>query len=126
MEKRTDSPYPRLDRPVLAVVGVLLVVSTALFAWSDRKHDWRYWQHAFREQVAAKYGQDKAAALPKGLQQIWVKDLQRADRCVTCHMATGWKGFEKTDEPLRTHPAEPLRNHPVERFGCTSCHGGQG
>ena len=26
MEKRTDSPYPRLDRPVLAVIGVVLVV----------------------------------------------------------------------------------------------------
>ena len=23
MEKRSDSPYPRLDRPVLAVIGVL-------------------------------------------------------------------------------------------------------
>ncbi len=26
MEKRSDSPYPRLDRPVLAVVGVLFTV----------------------------------------------------------------------------------------------------
>jgi cytochrome c2 len=126
MEKRTDSPYPRIDRPILAVVGVLLVVSTALFAWSDRKHDWRYWQFAFHGQVAEKYGADKAKTVPRGLQQIWVKDLQRADRCVTCHQAAQWKGFETAEEPLRTHPAEPLRNHPIERFGCTSCHGGQG
>jgi hypothetical protein len=32
MEKRTNSPYPRIDRPVLAVVGLSLVVSTVLFA----------------------------------------------------------------------------------------------
>ena len=54
MEKRTDSPYPRRDRPVLAAVGVLLVVSTVLFAWSDRRHDWRWYQREFRGQVAEK------------------------------------------------------------------------
>ena len=31
MERRTNSPYPRIDRPVLAIIGVLLVVSTVLF-----------------------------------------------------------------------------------------------
>jgi mono/diheme cytochrome c family protein len=38
----------------------------------------------------------------------------------------GWKGFEAADNPFRTHPPQPLRTHPPERFGCTSCHGGQG
>ena len=126
MEKRTDSPYPRRDRPVLAVIGVLLVVSTVLFARNDREHEWRYYQWAFKRQVAEKFGAEKAKTVPSGLQQIWVPALGRADRCVTCHQATGWKGFETADEPLRTHPAEPLRLHPPQTFGCTSCHGGQG
>jgi cbb3-type cytochrome oxidase cytochrome c subunit len=126
MEKRTDSPYPRKDRPILAAVGLLLVVSTILFAWSDRKHDWRYYQHAFREQVAEKYGEEKAKGIPSGVQQIWVPDLRRADRCVTCHQASLWKGFEGAENPYKTHPVEPLKNHPLEEFGCTSCHGGQG
>ena len=52
--------------------------------------------------------------------------LGRADRCITCHQATTWKGFETAAEPFRTHPVEPLKNHPIEKFGCTSCHGGQG
>ena len=60
MEKRTDSPYSRLDRPVLAVVGVLLVVSTVLFARNDREHEWRYYQAQFRSQVAEKFGAEKA------------------------------------------------------------------
>jgi cbb3-type cytochrome oxidase cytochrome c subunit len=126
MEKRTDSPYPRRDRPILAAVGLLLVVSTVLFAWSDRQHDWRYYQQEFRRQVAERLGAEKAATVPAGLQQHWVADLGRADRCVTCHQAVSWKGFEQGEEPWRTHPVEPLRLHPVERFGCTSCHGGQG
>jgi cbb3-type cytochrome oxidase cytochrome c subunit len=126
MEHRTNSPYPRIDRPVLAIIGVVLVASTVFFAWSDRQHDYRYYQYAFRQLVAEKFGQDKVAAIPRGIQQIWAPGLRRADRCITCHQATTWKGLETAEHPYRTHPSEPLKNHPVEDFGCSACHGGQG
>jgi len=126
MEKRTDSPYPRLDRPVLAVVGVLLVVSTVLFARNDREREWRYYQWEFKRQVAEKFGAEKAKTAPSGLQQIWVPALGQADRCVTCHQATDWKGLEGAEHPFRTHPPGILRSHPPSKFGCTACHGGQG
>ena len=67
MEKRTDSPFPGKDRPILAAVGVLLIASTVLFAWSDRKHDWRYYQLAFKQQVSEKYGVEKAKTVPSGV-----------------------------------------------------------
>lgn len=126
MERRTDSPYPRIDRPWLAIVGVALILSCVLFFASDRAHNWRGYQSRFRTQVVAKFGADKARTVPGGVQQIWVPGLRRADRCVTCHQATAWKGFEAAEEPFRTHPVDPLRLHPVEKFGCTVCHGGQG
>ncbi len=126
MEKRTPAAFSRRDRAILAVIGVLLVVSTILFVRSDRAHDWRYYQYEFKERVAQTFGADKARTVPSGLQQIWVPALQRADRCVTCHQAVHWRGFEDADEPLRTHPAAVLKAHPAERYGCTSCHGGQG
>ena len=126
MEKRTDSPYPRRDRPVLAVIGVLLVISTVMFLRNDREHEWRWYQAEFRRLVAERFGADKARTVPAGMQQIWVPALGHADRCITCHQAAQWKGFEDADHPHRTHPAEPLRTHPVERYGCTSCHGGMG
>jgi cbb3-type cytochrome oxidase cytochrome c subunit len=126
MERRTNSPYPRLDRPVLAIVGLLLVLSTVLFTMADREHEWRYYQHSFRELVAEKFGEEKAATVPGGLQQIWVPGLGRADRCISCHQGVQWPGLETAEEPYRTHPVEPLKTHPVERFGCSSCHGGQG
>jgi hypothetical protein len=90
MEKRTDSPYPRRDRPVLAAIGLVLVVSTVLFAWADRAHDWRYYQHEFRQMVREKLGDEKAASVPSGIQQVYVPGLSRADRCVTCHQAVSW------------------------------------
>ncbi|HET7710349.1 MAG TPA: hypothetical protein VFL80_00310, partial [Thermoanaerobaculia bacterium] len=126
MEKRTNSPYPRIDRPVLAIIGVALVVSTVLFAWSDFRKDWRYYQDEFRAMVATKFGEEKAAALPNGIQQTWLPDLRRADRCITCHQAINWKGFETAAHPHKSHPPGILEKHPVEKFGCTTCHGGQG
>ena len=82
MEQRTSSPYPRVDRVVLAIVGVILVIGTGLFMWSDRAHDWRFYQAEFKQLVAEKFGDDKAAELPGGVRQIWASDLSRADRCV--------------------------------------------
>ncbi|MCC7241812.1 MAG: c-type cytochrome [Acidobacteria bacterium] len=126
MEQRTNSPFPSIDRPVLALVGVVLVIGTALFMWSDRAHDWRYYQYEFRRMVTEQFGAEQAAGVPSGLQQIWVADLGRADRCTTCHQAINWKGFEQAEQPWRTHPVAPLATHPLEQFGCTACHGGQG
>jgi cytochrome c551/c552 len=126
MEKRTDSPYPRLDRPVLAVIGLVLVAATILFLRNDREHEWRWYQAEFRRLVGEKYGADKARAVPAGMQQVFVPAMGRADRCVTCHQATRFKGFEAEEHPYRTHPQEILKSHPPEVYGCTSCHGGQG
>jgi cytochrome c2 len=126
MEKRTDSPYPRLDRPVLAAIGLVLVAATVLFLRNDREHEWRWYQAEFKRLVAEKYGADRSRTVPSGMQQIWAASLDRADRCVTCHQATQWKGFESAEHPFRTHPQEILRRHPPEAFGCTACHGGQG
>jgi cbb3-type cytochrome oxidase cytochrome c subunit len=125
MERRSDSPYPSIDRPVMAVIGAVLVIGTALFMWSDRAHDWRYYQAEFRRLVGEKFGEDRART-PSGLQQVWLPELGRADRCTTCHLGTSWKGFETAEQPYRTHPVGLLAAHPIERFGCTSCHGGQG
>jgi cbb3-type cytochrome oxidase cytochrome c subunit len=110
----------------MAAIGVVLVVGTALFLWSDRAHDWRYYQYEFRRLVAERFGDEKAASATAGMQQIWIAGLGRADRCITCHQGVSWKGFESAEEPYRTHPREPLKAHPIEKFGCTPCHGGQG
>lgn len=71
----------------------------------------------------------------------------RADRCQTCHLGIGdpvladttiftqvgpgkvfrtEKAAERARKIFGPHPnPEMLARHPVEKFGCTSCHGGQ-
>ena len=115
MEKRTDSPYPRRDRPLLAAVGVLLIISTILFARADRVHDWRYYQYMFKGLVAEKLGEEKVASVPSGIQQIWVPSLGNADRCVTCHQgpALGGGMFQKLGL------VKPYGTEDPGRFGVT-------
>jgi hypothetical protein len=79
---------PRPDRWLLLLAGVALI-AVALAAWARR--------------------------LSPGIEQVWVPEIGRADRCVTCHR-----------DPETYHDRELLARHPVERFCCTLCHGGQG
>jgi mono/diheme cytochrome c family protein len=116
----------RRDLVVLAILAVLVAAATAWLIAVEWTPEYRRHQQAFRAAVARSQGESAARAVPSGIQQIWRQETASANRCVTCHLAVTWRGFETAEEPLRTHPAGILRAHPVDRFGCTSCHGGQG
>lgn len=99
---------------------------TAYLYWSYFTPEWKDYQSEFRELVAEKFGAERAAQAPRGLQQIWARELGRVDRCTTCHQAIEWKGLDGAPNPFKAHPKEILEKHPVDQFGCTACHGGQG
>ena len=116
----------RKDAIKLYIIGFAILGLTAWVFSRQYTKDWSDYQAEFKDYVAEKFGEDRARQVPTGIQQIWVKDLNAVDRCTTCHQATEWKGLENAPEPYRTHPKEILDNHPLTKFGCTSCHGGQG
>ncbi|HET9228791.1 MAG TPA: c-type cytochrome [Thermoanaerobaculia bacterium] len=69
--------------------------------------------------------------LPGLTHNINFTEINRVDRCVTCHVAANRPGFdgEEWKEPFRTHPrlAEFVGDsspHPYNQYGCTVCHGG--
>ncbi|MFO0758339.1 MAG: c-type cytochrome [Byssovorax sp.] len=57
-------------------------------------------------------------------------DREQVDRCQTCHMGADAGTYTSAAIPkqFRTHPFRStlFAAHPVEKFGCTSCHQGQG
>ena len=116
----------RKDLIWLYASGVLMLLLTAYLAWGYVQPEWKDYQDEFRDLVAEKFGAQKAAQVPRGLQQVWLKDLDRVDRCTTCHQGIEWKGLDSAAQPFKSHPKEILQKHPIERFGCTPCHGGQG
>lgn len=114
------------DSLLLYSFGGLAFLITGVIFWNYFTPEWKSYQQEFQELVTEKFGAEKADAIPEGLQQIWVKDLNRVDRCVTCHQGLEWKGLENAAHPFRSHPQEILKTHPINEYGCTSCHGGQG
>ncbi len=116
----------RKDSFWLYAFAIVLLGVTVFLYWTAVQEDWKTYQEEFKDLVSSKFGPQRAAQVPSGLQQIWVKDLDRVDRCVTCHLGMEWKGLDSIKNPFRSHPREILAKHPLNRYGCTSCHGGQG
>jgi len=116
----------RKDAIWIYLSGTILLLVAGFIIWDYWQPEWKDYQEEFHDLVAQKFGAQKAVQIPKGLQQIWVKELHLTDRCVTCHQGLEWKGLENAKNPFKTHPRDILRRHPILRFGCTSCHGGQG
>jgi mono/diheme cytochrome c family protein len=73
--------------------------------------------------------QIKQILLPNLFYDQPFKQISRADRCTTCHLGIDNKKFAEAEQPFRTHPNMDLylgsnSPHAMEKFGCTSCHGG--
>lgn len=113
------------DRLFLSFFGLALLALTVYVFWAQDTPEWARYQSQFKEEVAERLGVDRAEGVPSGIQQIWVKELDRSDRCVTCHLGVEWKGLENAPQPFTTHPAKILESHPLNKYGCTSCHNGQ-
>lgn len=130
-----------LNFAMLAIFIAALVV--------DQKREWHDYQERYNEmdveRLEAKLAAAKTAAAKEqaGLElagakrrrleikQIMADDLKRVDRCVTCHV--GMDEFtnpsltnEFKENPYKGHPGDIHKTHSFKKFGCTSCHAGQG
>ena len=123
--------------PQRAAVGfhlafaVLGVVFLAIFSWVFLKEyltEWRTTQAQFDQlQRRVKDPHALSLAAPLGdIRQVWLPDVDRVDRCTTCHLGIDDPAFATAMEPYTTHPGTWLQTHAPDRFGCTICHGGQG
>ncbi|MFI5366153.1 MAG: c-type cytochrome [Candidatus Binatia bacterium] len=113
----------------------LLIASTASFvvvmivAYHEYTPEWRHYTLAFRSYLTGRGAYDAAAAVPDNVQQIWLPELDRVDRCISCHVNYDGSISTLPDLPplYRPHPDLPyMAKHPFPSFGCTACHGGQG
>ena len=104
--------------------GALLLSLVWAFAQEGRA-EWRVWQARFQS-LEAKLGRTASDDGEGGLQQIWLADVGRVDRCTSCHLGIDDPAFANAALPFRAHSGTWLRTHRLDRMGCTGCHGGQG
>ncbi len=115
------------DTVLVCLLSFLLLAVVGVAANRETGFEWRTIQRDFTRLIAEKFGPEKAANIETGVRQIWVPELGRTDRCITCHLGLEWKGLEEEEHPFATHPhPELIQKHPFSKFGCTVCHGGQG
>lgn len=120
-----------------AMTGLLLVSSLLTFALlayaayeENFEADWHRYQSQYKSRLLARAQseQERRAAerFDVRQKQLYLPDLGRIDRCVTCHVAIDDPGMKDAAQPLTAHPGQIMVHHPKERFGCTICHRGQG
>jgi mono/diheme cytochrome c family protein len=92
--------------------------------------EWRAHQKDYRQRMIEKADSDTARDAAKdisiGFKQVFLPQLDRVDRCVTCHLGADDPTQTDAPQPLTTHSGDLLKRHPVDKFGCTICHDGQG
>lgn len=111
----------RFHRMFVILTGVLLLLFF-MAMWEDTHREWTRYQREF----LGRLHRDERRGLSGGIKQLIVKDLDRVDRCTTCHLAIDKPQLALAEEPFTAHPGMWLESHPPEKFGCTVCHGGQG
>lgn len=126
MGEKSSMNWTDRDSVSLRIAGVMLLLVIAYLYLREYRPEYKGYQTQFHALIAQRFGAVQAKAVPHGIQQIWVKDLNRVDRCVTCHAGAEWQGLDNAPEPFRSHPREILKQHPISQYGCTVCHGGQG
>ena len=109
---------------LFAFLSLGLLAAAVLALVRERRAEWRVWQSRFARLEGA--AERPMGDGERGLQQIWLPALDRVDRCTSCHLGIAEPDLGAAPEPFRAHPGRWLDAHRVDRFGCTTCHGGQG
>ena len=119
----------RRSRWMLLGSSVVFLVFLLFAAFEENfTAEWRDHQSEYARQLSEKAEADGRGPVsyPLEIRQIYLEDLNRIDRCVTCHAGIDNPAFAAAEQPLMTHPGDFLKNHPSDKFGCTICHQGQG
>jgi len=117
---------------LLYISSITVILFSGLYLyWENLAPEWRMHQVAYLDQIDAKHkisSKRKADtySFDIGLKQIWLPQMNRADRCITCHVALEDPAFINASNPLKAHPGDYLQKHDTQTYGCTICHDGQG
>jgi len=108
-------------RTYFAVSSVVFLFVLAISPLKDFFPEWKWYQYEYNGLVSEMPQRIKPTDI--GIKQIWARNLDRIDRCVTCHLGLREKALAESKQPFRSHPRI---YHNFEDFGCTICHEGQG
>ena len=117
-------------RLVFAATSLLFLAVLAISPAKNYFREYRSIQRGFRTLGMNRAKSLKAAEVyqrrPVAIEQVWLRDLDRVDRCTTCHLGVADLAMDDAPAPHRRHPRTAHTPDGFERMGCTSCHSGEG
>ncbi len=105
-----------------------LVLAFLVIGLIVREYDtpWRTYQQEYKTSLQQRADsptrKEAARRFAVKIRQDWLPELERADRCRTCHLGVADPDAPRA-QPLAAHPPTP---HLFRTFGCTVCHDGAG
>ena len=109
------------------LLSIILLTATGMLLFREGRPDWKPFQEKYKnylyDQAATPAEKTLVSQFEIGIKQDWLPEFDRADRCRSCHI-----GVDNPDAPqhapLTPHP--DISPHSFEKFGCTTCHEGDG
>ncbi len=125
-----ENKQSRNIKVIILVCSVLTLFLLAIATVQENiSVEWKDYQRAYCTELLAqtRTGGDRAAAdINIKIRQLYLPQLNRTDRCITCHIGIDNPALEDADQPIRSHSVNYFEHHPISKFGCTVCHEGQG
>lgn len=120
----------RFYASLLLISSLILLAFVAYEGLRELNPDWKTYQKEYKQLFIDSANtpdmKKKAQEYPIGITQIYLKELNRVDRCTNCHAGLENPLMAKEKVPYKQHSGTFLKDHSMSRFGCTVCHLGQG
>lgn len=117
---------------LLLISALVLAAFVIIATYGELAPGWKRYQAEYKDflvkNATDETARKRAEKIEIGMQQIYLRDIKKADRCVNvnCHRGVENPLMADAEQPHRQHSGNYLENHPVAKFGCTICHQGQG
>jgi mono/diheme cytochrome c family protein len=120
----------RFYASLLLISALILLALVSYAGLRELNPEWKTYQteykRLFQKNASSPDMKKKAEEYAVGVRQIYLKDLNKVDRCDICHAGLENPLMAKEKVPYKQHSGAYLKDHPITRFGCTICHLGQG
>jgi mono/diheme cytochrome c family protein len=123
--------HSRFYLSLMLISALLILAFTGLAVNRELSNEWHQHQSQYKDILIKNAKSDVERKRAEGIEtgnirQIFLPGLNKADRCMSCHMGLENPLMADGDLPYKQHSANFLQTHSVAKFGCTVCHFGQG
>ena len=123
MKKKKDF-NPRKDFYWVSCLSFFLFILVLVAFYKQANPEWKQYQQEFKSYLEENVNPESASAVALSVKQLWLPELNKVDRCISCHLGYDQPELIDAPQPFTAHP--DIEPHSMLKMGCTICHGGQG